>query len=174
MKSSTSKIALCGIFSALSIVLLFLASLIGIGTFAGPVIASVLIQFITIEYDKKSALLTYIAVSLLAVFLMPDRELSAFYVCFGWYPVIREYIRQRLPKFLRALLNLAIYSIAIFVYSYFVLLLTGIPFGEGELSALVIRIMFFAGALTFLLLDKCYDKTALLWKYKLRKIFLPK
>ena len=82
-KTESQKIALCGVLSALSVVLLLVGNVLQIGTYAAliPVLE---------DYGKKYALLLYAVVSLLSVFLVPDKELVLFYVLvLGYYPVLR-------------------------------------------------------------------------------------
>lgn len=174
MKSSTEKIALCGILTALSVVVLFVASVSGIGTFAGPIIASLIFPIIVSEYDIRTALTVFISVSVLAVILMPDRELAAAYICFCWYPIIRGQLELHIPKMLSILFKLLVFSLSILAFSRLVIFITGIPFGEGELSKAVLKILFLAGVFTFLLLDFIYAKVVFLWETKLRNTLLRK
>lgn len=85
-----SKIALCGVLSALSVVVLLVGNVLQIGTYAAPMLASFLLIPVLEDYGKKYALLLYAVVSLLSLFLVPDKELVLFYVLvLGYYPVLR-------------------------------------------------------------------------------------
>ena len=70
----SSKTAVGGVITALSIVLMFLTSVIPTLTYALPAAAGFLITLIVIEIDKKWALGVYVAVSLLSVLLIADKE----------------------------------------------------------------------------------------------------
>ena len=169
MKSETKKIAFCGIFAAVSVVILFIASLTGIGTFAGPILASIVLTIVLTEYNKRSAVLVYAVVSVLSLILMPDRELAAAYVCLAWYPIVRERVAQKKNMMLRILIKLLLYSVSIGLFYEGSLLVTGIRFGDGELTKTVLWILFTLGAITFLITDKIYEKIGLLWAKKWRK-----
>lgn len=169
MKSETKKFAFCGIFAAVSVVILFIASLTGIGTFAGPILASIVLTIVLTEYNKRSALLVYVTVSVLSLILMPDRELAAAYVCLAWYPIVRERVAQKKNMMLRILIKLLLYSVSIGLFYEGCLLVTGIRFGEGELPKTILWILFALGAVTFLITDKIYEKIGLLWAKKWRK-----
>lgn len=89
-KNRISKIALCGVLSALSVVVLLVGNVLQIGTYAAPMLASFLLIPVLEDYGKKYALLLYAVVSLLSLFLVPDKELVLFYVLvLGYYPVLR-------------------------------------------------------------------------------------
>lgn len=89
-KTESQKIALCGVLSALSVVVLLVGNVLQIGTYAAPMLASFLLIPVLEDYGKKYALLLYAVVSLLSLFLVPDKELVLFYVLvLGYYPVLR-------------------------------------------------------------------------------------
>ena len=76
--------------SALSVVVLLVGNVLQIGTYAAPMLASFLLIPVLEDYGKKYALLLYAVVSLLSLFLVPDKELVLFYVLvLGYYPVLR-------------------------------------------------------------------------------------
>ena len=79
-KTESQKIALCGVLSALSVVVLLVGNVLQIGTYAAPMLASFLLIPVLEDYGKKYALLLYAVVSLLSLFLVPDKELVLFYV----------------------------------------------------------------------------------------------
>ena len=78
-KTESQKIALCGVLSALSVVVLLVGNVLQIGTYAAPMLASFLLIPVLEDYGKKYALLLYAVVSLLSLFLVPDKELVLFY-----------------------------------------------------------------------------------------------
>mgnify|MGYP001525472247 CR=1 FL=1 len=89
-KTESQKIALCGVLSALSVGVLLVGNVLQIGTYAAPMLASFLLIPVLEDYGKKYALLLYAVVSLLSLFLVPDKELVLFYVLvLGYYPVLR-------------------------------------------------------------------------------------
>ena len=70
--------------SALSVVVLLVGNVLQIGTYAAPMLASFLLIPVLEDYGKKYALLLYAVVSLLSLFLVPDKELVLFmFWCWG-------------------------------------------------------------------------------------------
>ena len=64
-KTESQKIALCGVLSALSVVVLLVGNVLQIGTYAAPMLASFLLIPVLEDYGKKYALLLYAVVSLI-------------------------------------------------------------------------------------------------------------
>ena len=89
-KTESQKIALCGVLSALSVVVLLVGNVLQIGTYAAPMLASFLLIPVLEDYGKKYALLLYAVVSLLSLLL-------------GYYPVLRvrlNNIRRGVPRWM--------------------------------------------------------------------------
>ena len=96
MKSK--QMALCGLLTALAVVLMISAGAMGIGTFAGPVLAMAALLPVLEEYGPKAAALTYAAAAILALLLVPEPELAMVYAAFGWYPILRPRLDRLLPS----------------------------------------------------------------------------
>ena len=89
MKQS-SKTALGGVVSALSVTLMLMTAVIPFMTYALPLLAGALLILMVIEINKRWAFIVYVAVSLLAVLVVPDKEAAVFYIAFfGYYPIIK-------------------------------------------------------------------------------------
>ena len=80
------KMALCGMMTALSVVILCLGGMIPLATFACPMLAMLCVLPVVCGYGAGTALLLYGAVSILALLLGPDKEIVLLYVFLGWYP----------------------------------------------------------------------------------------
>lgn len=171
-KIETGKVSLCGMMAAASIVVMLLGSALGIGTYAAPLLASITLLPITREYGSGTSLLAYGAIALLGLFLLPDRELSLFFVCFGWYQAVWPHLMKIRSRLLRLIIKLTIYSAMVFLMYGVLAALLGIP-SEAAEEALWFNIMLFGlGALTFLLLDGVYARVLMLWEKKWRKAVL--
>ena len=124
MKASSRRTALCGMLAAVSVVLLMMGSLIPAALYACPILAMAALLPLRETFGRGAALTTYAAVSVLAVLLVPDKELALLYVFFGWYVPLQPVLDKLHPRLLRgavklALANLAmltLYSLLIFVF----------------------------------------------------------
>lgn len=115
-KTESQKIALCGVLSALSVVVLLVGNVLQIGTYAAPMLASFLLIPVLEDYGKKYALLLYAVVSLLSLFLVPDKELVLFYVLvLGYYPVLRVRLNNIRRGVLRWMAKFGCFNVAVVV-----------------------------------------------------------
>ena len=73
---NTKRIALCGMFGALSVTIMLLGSLIPFATYMCPAIAAFFILPIVYEYKEKTSFMLYLAVSILSLILVAEKELS--------------------------------------------------------------------------------------------------
>lgn len=87
MKKNTMKLALCGVMTALSLVLMLFEGLFPIASIAIPALAGCLLIPITAHAGLGWAFGTYGAAGLLCLLLAPDREAALIYLLFfGYYP----------------------------------------------------------------------------------------
>ena len=130
-KTESQKIALCGVLSALSVVVLLVGNVLQIGTYAAPMLASFLLIPVLEEYGKKYALLLYAVVSLLSLFLVPDKELVLFYVLvLGYYPVLRVRLNNIRRGVLRWMAKFGCFNAAVVVmYALLIVVLAVKPTG---------------------------------------------
>ena len=156
-KTESQKIALCGVLSALSVVVLLVGNVLQIGTYAAPMLASFLLIPVLEDYGKKYALLLYAVVSLLSLFLVPDKELVLFYVLvLGYYPVLRVKLNTIKSRWVRWIIKFAVFNAATVLVYLLLFALLGpavldelLADGIGMLAALLA-----AGNLSFWLCDR--------------------
>lgn len=169
MKSK--QMALCGLLTALAVVVLLLGGAMGIGTFAGPVLAMVVLLPILEEYGAKAAVTAYIATALLGFFLVPELELAMVYGAFGWYPVLRPRIAGLPSRMLRVAARLALCTgVCLLLYGG-VLRLLGMTADLIEATPLFNLALLALGNLTFLVMDLALERLTAVWHHKLRKRF---
>ena len=110
-KTESQKIALCGVLGALSVVLLLVGAALQVGTYAAPMVAAFLLIPVLDEYGPKYALLLYATVSILSILLVPELELSFFYVfVIGYYPVLRVGLMRIKNTMLRWFVKFAVFN----------------------------------------------------------------
>lgn len=171
---SSRRIALCGLLTALAVVVMILAGAMGLGTYAGPVLAMVALLPVLEEYGIKSAVCTYIAAALLGLLLVPEPELAWVYTAFGWYPLLRPQLERISSRLLRSLLKLALGAGLLLLLYGVVLRLLGLTADLQEAAPLLNAALLVMGTLTFLLTDVALGRMSFLWRTKFRKKFLPR
>ena len=94
MKSG-QKIALCGVMSALSLMMMMMTGLVPAADYSLPAIAGVALFPVTAELGRRWGFLCWGAVSLLSVFLAPMKESALLFVVFlGYYPTLKSLLEN--------------------------------------------------------------------------------
>lgn len=89
MRGNTAKTALCGMVSALSVVLMLFEGLVQLASIAMPAIAGCLLIPIVAEAGLSWAFGSYGATAALCLLLAPDKEAALIYLLFfGYYPAL--------------------------------------------------------------------------------------
>lgn len=172
MHTQSRKIALGGMLCALSVTLLLLGNVLQIGTYAAPMLACLLLVPMREEYGPRAALLVYGATALLAVLLVPDKELALFYaLVLGYYPVLQGPLDRLRPAFLRRAVKLAAFNAA--VLALYALLLTVFvsPALREEFAgyeAAMVAGLLLIGNLSFAIFDVALHRLTLLYHLRLR------
>ena len=119
-KFNAFKVALGGVVSALSVVLMFSTGLIPTLTYAIPAMAGMLLIVISIEISPKFATVVYVAVSMLSLLVVADKEAAVMYAAFfGYYPIIKGFIEKKLSGVVEWIVKYVIFNIAV-ISAYFV------------------------------------------------------
>jgi len=96
INSKSKNIAFAGVSAALSIVILYLASVLPSGKTAVCAVASAVVCLSMIKFGVKGALWTYLTVSVISLILLPEKSISLGYILFfGNYPIAKAFIEKR-------------------------------------------------------------------------------
>ncbi len=177
MKMSKSRqMAICGLLGALMLVIMLLGGLIPLATFLCPGLAGIILIPAQRECGASSAKALYVVVSILSLFLSPDKESAILFVLLlGHYPLIRPLLERLHPRPVRWLGKLVVFNLCLLV-SYAILFFILAPallteeFSTytlwGVLGLLAL------GNITFVLYDCLVGRFVPLYEFKLRpKIF---
>lgn len=172
MKQS-SKCAIGGITAALSLVLMISVAVVPFLTYALPAVAGALMIFIVIEIDKKWALGVYLAVALLGMMLVPDKEVAVMYLAFfGYYPILKAVIESKLKSVSGWIVKVLVFN-ATMVASYFLMIkFMGITIDEmDKYGNLAIPALLGLATFAFILYDIALSKLVLIYNMKFKKHF---
>lgn len=181
--SQSGKTAIGGMITALSVVVLMPTAL-EVFVYALPAFAGMLIMFSVVELDKKWAFGIYVAVSVLSLMLVPNKEAAVLYAAFfGYYPILKAILESKLPKVPEYILKFAVFNLAM-IASYAVLIkVLGMPFDElmgiegetGFLARYMLPIMLGLGNIAFIFFDIATTRIITVylrvWQKKFRKLF---
>ena len=119
MQNLSYRIALGGIVSAFCLMSMFLTGIFPLLYLVLPMIAGVLLLIVVMEVGIQWAWVTYIAVSLLSLFVTYDKEAAIIFILFfGCYPLIRYYLKKIHSKPFRLILKLLLFNLSIIIYFY--------------------------------------------------------
>lgn len=162
-------LALCGVLTALAVVLLCLGGVIPGAVFCAPILAMAALLPVLEELGPKAAGTAYAAVSILALLLVPDRETAFVYLFFGWYPILRPKIAALPSRPLRVLARVAVCSAAALLLYGLVLRLMGLTADLLDSVWYVNAALLAAGNVVFLLTDSTLARLTSIWHWKLKK-----
>jgi hypothetical protein len=129
---TTKKITVSAMVVALGAIFLVVGSYISAVDLIFEVVASLLAVFVYIELGSPYTWLVWPATTLTVAFLPNGISVAGLYfLVFGIYPILKAYI-ERLPKVLWWPVKLAYINAVIWLLIYFVDLIFGTPFLEGD------------------------------------------
>lgn len=149
------RVAFCSVMTAVSVTLMFLGGVIPIGTYAFPALAGIPQIAIVIELGTNWAWPTYIAVSILSVFLAADKEAVLWYILFfGCYPIVKARIEKRRKKLPATVLKFAFFNAAAIAEFYLAMWILKIPVSSYTIFGVQMPWLFLAvGNFVFALYD---------------------
>ena len=125
----TSVISICGIITALSLVLMIIANFVPFLTYGIPAIAGALTVIIVLDIGKKYAWLVYACVSALSLILCSNEleHVFSYIMFFGFYPIIKAYIERMKSKVAQWVVKILLFTIAFSVVLVLATFVLGIP-----------------------------------------------
>ena len=131
MRRQTSRIALCGVVAALSVVVLFMTGIVPVATVALPAVAGCFLIAVVAETSVRWGVMVYAVVSVLSLFLVPDREAALLYVVFfGYYPALYGALGRVRNRVLCRVLKFLVFNAAIVLESLLAIFLLHVPMAE--------------------------------------------
>ena len=161
MKRCSSKVvALSGVLAALGIIIMCLGGMIPVATYVCPTLCAVLCFFVYRFCGTKIAWMWYVAVSVLAVLLGPDKEAAAVFLFLGYYPIIKPALDRAVCSIIWKLL---LFNGAAAILFYFQMLLFGVQTVLSEYTGAGIALLciyLILANVTFFLLDMLLKRLA--------------
>jgi hypothetical protein len=112
MSTGTKRVAFTAMLCALSVIVLYLSSILPTLRLALIAIAGILPAAAVIRFGLPSGFILYAAVSILAAILLPSKGSAILYIfIFGHYPMIKNLIERLRRLWLEWVLKLALFNI---------------------------------------------------------------
>ncbi|NLJ16396.1 MAG: hypothetical protein GX346_04625 [Clostridiales bacterium] len=119
-KANSFYITLGGLLSALSVVIM-LMTFIPAGMYIFPAIAGMFMWIVRDYSSIKWGLICYAATSLVSLILVPDIEAKFMFIFFfGYFPIIRQLISEKVGKVLAFFLKLILFNISAIIAYYII------------------------------------------------------
>ncbi len=170
----SSKAALGGIISALSVVIMLCTYISPFLVYTAPPFAGILLILIINELGYKWAVGTYICVSVLSVFLIADKESAVFYTMFfGYFPILSLFLDDKLKsRLIRFIIKLITFNLscasAIFICAYVFNISYDDLKSEGKLFIYIFIVLM---NIMFIIFDFLISRIQFVYLSKLRKKF---
>jgi len=141
---NTSKITLCGVFSALAVVFMLLGYF-PYFTYSAPAVAGLFIMIPLLEIDKKYAFLSYLSSSVIVFFTCETEAKMLFILFFGYYPILKAVIEKLRKQLLEWIIKIISFNTAVAVCYFALKLLTDIKVDDfgilGKYGALIFLVL---------------------------------
>ncbi|MDF3005616.1 MAG: hypothetical protein K0S22_2088 [Oscillospiraceae bacterium] len=168
-KNST-QVALGGLSAALCLVIMLGTVLIPFATYAAPALAGIALIPIAIELGLPVAGITYTAVAMLSLLMVPDREAALMFIAFfGYYPVLKFKLDRMKFRPLRMFLKLAVFNASILAGYFVVIYIFGLYYLMDELTGGFGWLLLCVGNLCFPIYELALRNITALYLFRIRK-----
>lgn len=118
MKNNSSfNVALGGICGALAVIAMLVTAIVPVLDFAMPAIAGAIMAVIVIEINKKWAIVTYVAVALVSLLIVPSKEVSLLFIMFlGYYPIVKSLFESIKKVSVQWILKIVLFNVSVVFY----------------------------------------------------------
>ena len=187
-RHTTRRIATCGVFCALAVVMLGLGAVIEVLDITAAAFAALALLPILLTYGGKYAGLSYAVTATLGVLLMPQSLSAWMYAGLtGFYPMVKQKL-DRLPRILGWTVKLLLLTAVLLLYVaiFFFIMLGGegsftdaffTGFGEADEPPVMAWAVVGLSVFTFVLFDLLIDRLLVIyyirWKKRVEKWMKP-
>lgn len=181
--SVSAKTALGAMITALSVVIL-IPSAVQVFVYTLPAMAGMFTMLAVVEIDKKWAIGSYVATSLIGLLFVANKEAVVYYVAFfGYYPVVKALLESKMPRVAEYILKFLVFNVSIILSGVVLVKVFGMPYNDllgidGEsafFTKYALPIMLGMGNVVFILYDVALTRLltayVLVWQKRFRKLF---
>ena len=163
--------ALCGMMTALSIVLMSITTFVPVLMYVLPIITGMVVMMVADVSNKKWGAGVYFATSLLSLLLITDKEAALTYTLFfGYYPLIRGSI-LKLPKSLSWLIRILLFNCSAVLIGLAGVYVLGLSAEEyNEFGKATVPILLGLANAVFLMYDSIFTRWSIIFTGLSQKI----
>ena len=173
MKKS-KRIALCGMLSALSLVIMLIAYFPYL-TYTLPALAGVMFAIVMVEIGAKWAWGSFVTTAILSLLLCEKEAAVIFVAFFGYYPIIKANIERISLKIVEYLIKFVVFNVAVVVAYLVIIYVFSIPIENmGQFGQYTLLILLAMGNVVFIIYDfalsTAYHEYMMKFHSKVKKI----
>lgn len=170
-KKLSFKVALGGVIAALSLLLMLVAGVTTSLVYAIPMITGAFLMVLVIEFGAGFAGLEYLAISIISMLLLGNKEAAIMYVAFfGYYPIIKSFIEKYMGKILSWIVKYVIFNVSMVVAYFVVSKIFMITFDDMEVfGKYALLILLLAGNILFVVYDIMLTRLVTIYVYRWQK-----
>ncbi len=163
----SKKIAFCALFSALSVVLLYVGAIIEVMDISMACIASMLCIITLTEIGGAYPWLVYAVTGVISLLILPQKFGAIIYIGLaGYYPMVKFLIEKIRLRFFRWLFKLILFNVSMGIIVCASLFL----FTAADMTKAYIITLFALGNFTFIIYDIALSLLVRLYFFKYRKL----
>ena len=150
------KVAYGGMIVALSLVAMFATVLFPYAEYALPAIAGVFLIGLVVDFGFRTAVVAYVAVSLLSAMIVPNKEAVVLSITFlGYYPILKGNLEQLKSRIVEWCVKFGIFNFAVLLSYYLMLYVFGLKevISEVEAFRFGIWVLWILANVVFLIYD---------------------
>lgn len=169
MRFKTRSIAFGGVITAVALTLILLAGVLPTASYSLAALAGMLLVPLVIEFGYKTSVSAFVAVGLLSMLLLADKETGILFCCIlGWYPIVKAPIEKIKSNIVCWTIKLAVFNIAV---TGFYILCTRLFFVSGFEDTILgkysIPVLWGLGNIAFVIYDIALSKLIVLYMRRL-------
>lgn len=160
-------VALGGMLTALSLILLLAAGIVPAGELVFPAICGILLVVVVFELNVKWAWSIFTAVSLLGLLLCPSKSVVIYYIFFfGHYPLVKSYVERLHSRVLQWVLKILLFNVCSISAYWLIVHLFGVSDVVTRYGYLLLLVL---ANTAFILYDIAVSRLIVTYVYHIRK-----
>ncbi len=168
MGKKTSSLALGSVFTAFSVVLLYIAGVLPTMRIALSAAAGLFCAVMLMSRGAGYSLLVYIATSLISLFFLPVKTPPFIYFAFfGYYPILKYFIEKLRSLPIEWLLKLLSFNLVFTLLLYFSSYIAGL---QDIFTAFPVYILYIAANIAMILYDFAFSLLIARYRSRLTRL----
>lgn len=152
MKKS-KRIALCGMLSALSLVIMLVAYFPYL-TYTLPALAGIMFAIVMVEIGPKWAWGSFVTTAILSLLLCEKEAAVIFVAFFGYYPIVKANLERISLKAIEYIAKFLLFNVAVIVAYLVIIYVFSIPIENmGQFGQYTLLILLGMGNVVFIIYD---------------------